>query len=159
MATKGGLSGNFHHPFGHFPLLLVFDTEGFECRTPPVVSPLVEPAGFWPLLTISSALGEGSLVICHCFRRQVFRCISSWMPVAIGGCASSSGRILRVHAARAFRTGSEKFSTHVSMPSRCAITNRTELDLPSQFGTWANQCASNQGDSLDGGRMNDKQCE
>ena len=59
MATKGGLSGNFHHPFGHFPLLLVFDTEGFECRTPPVVSPLVEPAGHRPLQTADLGFQSG----------------------------------------------------------------------------------------------------
>ena len=38
-----------HHRLGHPPQRLVFGMEGFECRTPLVVPPLIEQAGHRPL--------------------------------------------------------------------------------------------------------------
>jgi len=44
-------------------------------------------------------------------------------------------------ATRAFRMAPEKFSTLCCLPSRCAIPDRTDLVLPSEFGSWQSQCA------------------
>jgi len=38
-------SRNVHHPFAHPPQRLVFEIEGFECRTPQVVPPFINLAG------------------------------------------------------------------------------------------------------------------
>ena len=50
--TRGRWSRNSHHPFGHPPQQLVSGIKGFECRTPLVISPLVEPEGYRPLQAV-----------------------------------------------------------------------------------------------------------
>jgi hypothetical protein len=50
---------NFHHPFGHPPQRLVFRIEGFECSTPLVVSPFVEPTGNRPLQAVDLGFQSG----------------------------------------------------------------------------------------------------
>ena len=43
---------NSHRPFGHPSQRLVFGMEVFDCRTPLVVPPLVEPMGHRPLQVV-----------------------------------------------------------------------------------------------------------
>ena len=52
MTWGGRWSRNPHHPFGHPSQQLVCRIKGFECRTPLVIHPLVEPAGHQPLLAV-----------------------------------------------------------------------------------------------------------
>ena len=45
------------------------------------------------------------------------------------------------------------------LPSRFAIPDRTEFDLPSEFGIWPSHCAWKQGDLVGVERMSDTQCQ
>jgi hypothetical protein len=52
----GRRSGNPHHPLSHLPQRMVFSIEGFECGTPLVFPPLIEPAGDRPLQAVHLSL-------------------------------------------------------------------------------------------------------
>jgi len=54
--TRGRSSRNSHHTFGHPPQGMVF---GIECRTPLVVSPLVEQVGHRPLQVVQLGFQSG----------------------------------------------------------------------------------------------------
>ena len=43
--VQGETEYELSHPLSHPPQRLVFGMEGFECRTPLVVPPLIEPEG------------------------------------------------------------------------------------------------------------------
>jgi hypothetical protein len=55
----GRRSRNSQHPLSHPPQRLVFGIEGFECRTPLVVPPLIEPASHRPLQAVDLGFQSG----------------------------------------------------------------------------------------------------
>jgi len=108
-------SRNSHHPFDQIPQRLFFGIEVFDCRTPLVVSSLVEPAGHRPLQAVDLGFQSGLPGYLPPPPQPFIQAISSWMPASIGGSESSRERLLGVDAARAFRTTTEKFTTHMSI--------------------------------------------
>jgi hypothetical protein len=57
--TRRRRSRNCHHSLGHPPQRLVFGILGFECRTPLVVHPFIEPAGHSPLQAVDLGFQSG----------------------------------------------------------------------------------------------------
>ena len=89
---------------------------------------------------LTSALTEGSLVICHCLCSRLFRRISSSMPGGIGGHGSSLGRLLVVDVPEPSERTPKSYQRNCLLSSR-SISSRTQLFLPSEFGNWPRLCA------------------
>jgi hypothetical protein len=90
-------------------------SSGFECRTPLVVPPLVEPVDHTPLQAVDLGFQSGVPGDLPSSSQPVLQAYFTLNADCIGDRGSSRGRLLGVDAARAFRTASEKFSTHVSI--------------------------------------------
>jgi len=138
--TRGRWSRNSYYSLGHPQQLLVFGIEGFKCSAPLVVYLLVEPAGHRPLQSVdlgfqSEAPGDLPLLPQPVFRLYHPECRPLWKAV---GRHAGYAREMTLPEPSEWRQRSSQLMCR--FPSR-AVPERTELILPTEFGSWPSQCA------------------
>jgi hypothetical protein len=110
------------------------------CRTPLIVPPLVELAGYRPLQAVylgSQTAVPGDLPLSP---QPVLQAYLILNVSRYGGRVSSGGRLFGVEGARAFGTAPKSQRT-CPLPSRYAVPCWTEFLLLGGSGSLSSQCA------------------